>query len=133
MPNTIAKYYRAPDGWEPVRDYRASLDDTARAALDFHMKLLSDKPENAPPPDFPTTSQIRGALRELRVHTAGTQHRVLYRRSEHFIVLLHAFPKNRGNVLESDIALAEARFEDFKARMDATPRRPPRPVGGDVP
>jgi phage-related protein len=133
MPDTIAKYYRLPNGTEPVREYRAALGDTARAAIDFHISLLSDKPENSPPPDFPTTSQIRGQLRELRVHTAGTQHRILYRRSEHFIVLLHAFAKHRGDVPPADITLAEQRFDDFKARMDAEHRRPPRPLGRDAP
>jgi phage-related protein len=132
-PTTIAKYYRAADGTQPVRDYRMSLSDTVRAAVDFHINLLNDKPENAPPPDFPTTSQIRGQLRELRISTARAQHRILYRRSEQFIVLLHAFEKNRGDVLEADINLAEQRFADFKQRMDAGPRQPPRPVGGDAP
>ena len=130
---TQAKYYRDSEGCEPVRDYRSALAPTARAALDFHINLLNHKREDEPPPNFPTTSQVRGPLRELRVATAGTQHRILYRRSEQLIVLLHAFAKRTAGIPERDVELAEQRFDDFKERMDAEPRRRPRPVGSDAP
>lgn len=130
---TQAIYYRGSDGSEPVREYRNSLADTPRAALDFHISLLSGKSEGAPPPNFPTTSQVRGPLRELRCASGGQQHRVLYRRSRNFIVLLHAFRKNTPALDDADIRLAEERFEDFQRRIDAVPRVPPRPLGQDAP
>ena len=130
---TQAIYYRDREGAEPVRDYRASLADGPRAALDHHVMLLNHKPDNAPPPDFPATSQVRGQLRELRVRTLGRQHRILYRRSDNLLVLLHAFAKNTGALDEGDIALAERRFDDFSTRMNESSRSGPRAAGHDAP
>ncbi|MFI4978206.1 MAG: hypothetical protein ACHQC8_05985 [Solirubrobacterales bacterium] len=41
--------------------------------------------------------------------------------------------KNSGNIPTSDIETAKLRWQDFKARMDAQPRRPPRAAGHDAP
>lgn len=60
-------------------------------------------------------------------------HRVLYRRSERLIVLLHTFRKTTSKLPVAEIKVAQNRWEDFKARMDAQPRRPPRAVGRDAP
>jgi len=62
-----------------------------------------------------------------------TRYRVLYRRSGNLIVLLHAFEKHTGRVPVGEQRLAARRFEDFKARMDAKPRRRPRAAGHDAP
>lgn len=59
--------------------------------------------------------------------------RVLYRRSERLIVLLHAFPKTTGKLPPSEIKIAQKRWEDFRAGMDARPRKPPRAAGRDAP
>ena len=75
---------------------------------------------------FPVTSQIEGELRELRVRFANTRYRILYQRSENLVVLLHALEKETGSVLQSDIELAKQRMADFKRRMDAIRRTPPR-------
>jgi hypothetical protein len=48
-------------------------------------------------------------------------------------VLLHAIEKNSGAVPRADIDLAIARMRDFRARMDAKRRRPPRAAGADAP
>jgi phage-related protein len=48
-------------------------------------------------------------------------------------VLLHIFRKDRGKIAPEDIAVANARWQDFKARMDADRRRPPRAAGHDAP
>ncbi len=58
---------------------------------------------------------------------------MLYRRSRGLIVLLHAFRKDTGQIPEAEIQIAEGRWADFKARMDALKRRPPRAVGHDAP
>jgi phage-related protein len=60
-------------------------------------------------------------------------YRVLYRRSKNLFVLLHMLRKNTGAIPASDIQTAQQRWEDFKARMDAQSRRPPRAVGHDAP
>jgi len=59
--------------------------------------------------------------------------RILYRRSEHLFVLVHAFEKRSAKVPAGEIATAEARWADFQARMDALPRIPPRAAGHDAP
>jgi hypothetical protein len=52
---------------------------------------------------------------------------------EHFIVLLHAFAKDTGAVPATERATAKRRMADFKRRMDAKPRVPPRAAGQDAP
>jgi phage-related protein len=72
-------------------------------------------------------------LRELRCHYGSNLYRVLYRRSGNLFILLHILRKSGARLPASDIALAEQRWEDFQARMDADPRTPPRPAGHDAP
>jgi len=62
-----------------------------------------------------------------------TRYRVLYQRSGNLIVLLHAFEKNAGTVPRSVTAVARRRMADFKRRMNAKPRKPPRAAGKDAP
>lgn len=82
---------------------------------------------------FPHSSQVDGELRELRCHMGSEHYRVLYRRSERLIVLLHAFRKTTGKLPPTEIKIAQNRWADFKARMDARPRKPPRAAGHDAP
>jgi phage-related protein len=48
-------------------------------------------------------------------------------------VLLHMFRKDTGKVPEAELRIARQRWDDFKARMDAQRRRPPRAAGHDGP
>lgn len=41
--------------------------------------------------------------------------------------------RTQGRFHRGEIDLAAKRFEDFKQRMDATPRVPPRAAGSDAP
>src|SRR5437867_1485084 len=72
---------------------------------------------------------VGGELRELRRHYGRTLYRILYRRSRNLFILLHALRKNTGRIPAADIAVAQARWDDFKARMDAARRTPPRAAG----
>lgn len=133
MSSFQAVYYRDSDGGEPVREFIDGLDAKRRAALlrqIDRLNLLSDKLPHLP---FPHSSQIDGELRELRCHMGSDHYRVLYRRSDRLIVLLHAFPKTTAKVPPGEIKLAEERWDDFKARMEAEPRKPPRAAGHDAP
>ena len=94
---------------------------------------LNRQRADAPPPEFPISSQIDGELRELRVRFSGAQYRLLYQRSGNLIVLLHAFAKVTAAVPASEKATAKWRMADFKRRMNETPRKPPRPAGNDAP
>jgi phage-related protein len=133
MPRTQAVYYRAPDGSEPVDEFIDRLDERKQPTLDLQIDRLNDRPVSAPPPPFPHSSQVRGPLRELRCHYGSELYRVLYRRSENLLVLLHMLRKDTGKLPEAEIAIAEQRWADFKQRMDAEPRRPPRAAGRDAP
>jgi len=130
-------YYRDRAGREPVNDFLAALLTTnprATAKIDDYVdEYLNDRDPSAPPPEHPISSQVEGDLRELRVRFAKTRYRILYRRSGQLIVLLHIFEKNTDKLPGRDRALAIKRFDDFKARMDAHPRRPPRAAGRDAP
>jgi len=135
--STRAVYYRDKQGVEPVDDFVEQLmkaNPMAAAKIDDYVEEhLNRRAAGDPPPEHPVSSQIEGELRELRVRFARTRYRVLYRRSGNLIVLLHAFEKHTGRVPVGEQRLAARRFEDFKARMDAKPRRRPRAAGHDAP
>jgi phage-related protein len=131
---TQAIYYRDPRGREPVNEFIQALPYKRAAKIDdFIEEHLNGKAPEAPPPPFPTTSQIEGELRELRIRFAGTRYRILYQRSENLLVLLHALEKDTEAVPRGDIELAKHRMADFKRRMDASRRTPPRAAGNDAP
>lgn len=130
---TQAKFYRDRSGREPVDAFIDALPPERAVAVDNKIDLLNGLPDDAPPLAFPHSSQVRGPLRELRCHYGRALYRILYRRSESFFVLLHILEKRTGKIPEGDIALAEERFRDFSARMNARPRVPPRAAGHDAP
>jgi phage-related protein len=134
MAGTQAIYYRDKRGAEPVDLFIEGLPPKRAAKIDDYIEEhLNGRVPDAPPPEFPVSSQIEGELRELRVRFANTRYRVLYQRSDNLIVLLHAFEKSTGAVPASAKALARRRMADFEQRMDAEPRRPPRAAGKDAP
>jgi phage-related protein len=131
--NFQAVYYRDPHGREPVRAFVESLEADVQAALDNQidrLNLLSDAFPHLP---FPHSSQVVGELRELRCHYGRSLYRILYQRSHRLLVLLHIFPKSSSKIPAVEIRLAQRRWEDFKARMDAPVRTPPRAAGRDAP
>ena len=128
-----AVYYRGPDGTEPVRDFVDGLPVRCQVLLDNQIDLLNRLTTNDPPLVFPHSSQVRGELRELRCHCGRDLYRVLYRRSINLFILLHIFHKKSADIPAEEIAIAEARWSDFRARMDMTRRTPPRPGGHGAP
>jgi phage-related protein len=134
MARTQAVYYRDGGGAEPVDQFIEALPAKRAAKIDDYIEEhLNGQALDAPPPEFPVSSQIEGGLRELRIRFANTRYRILYRRSGSLIVLLHAFEKNTGAVPASEKALAKRRMTDFERRMDAQPRTPLRAAGKDAP
>lgn len=129
-----AVYYRDPDGKEPVSDFIDLLPSVAaQVAVDNQIDRLNMLKPTDPPLPFPHSSQVDGELRELRCHYGRLLVRILYRRSGNLFVLLHAFEKRTGPVPERDRVIATKRWSDFKARMSAVPRTPPRAAGHDAP
>ncbi len=109
---TRSTYYRDARGVEPVDRFIKGLPLKQATKIDQQIaEHLNGRPAEAPPPEFPITSQIEGELRELRIRFAGTRYRLLYQRSE----------------------IARWRMADFKRRMNAKPRKPPRAAGRDAP
>lgn len=131
-----AVYYRTSSGAEPVREYLDQLDVVAAAAIGHQVDRLNMLSDVLPHLPFPHSSQVDGELRELRelrCHYGRDQYRVLYRRSDRLVVLLHIFSKRTAKVPRADIDIAKERWADFKQRMAANPRTPPRPAGHDSP
>jgi phage-related protein len=133
MAGTQAIFYRDKRGSEPANQFIDALPAKQAAKIDDYIEEhLNGQAPDSPPPEFPISSQIEGELRELRIRFANTRYRILYQRSGNLIILLHAFEKNTGAVPASDKALAQRRMADFKRRMDAKPRKPPRAAGKDA-
>jgi phage-related protein len=147
---TQAVYYRAPDGSEPVTDFldaefpveprkknssarEIETAATRRATIDLQIDRLNGLANDEAPLPFPHTSQIDEPLRELRCHYGRAHYRILYRRSGNLFVLLHMIRKTSRAVPRAEIEVAKQRWGDFKERMEAQPRKPPRAAGGDAP
>jgi phage-related protein len=130
-------YYRDSQGREPVNDWLEALlaaKPAAVAKIDESVEEhLNGRRADSPPPEFPVTSQIEGSLRELRVRFASTRYRLLYQRSGNLVVPLHGIEKNTGAIAAADKQIAQQRFADFRARMDAETRERPRAAGHDAP
>lgn len=134
MTKTQAVFYCDKHGVEPVERFLETLPRKyVRKIHEYIGENLNGKPADAPPPQFPISSQIEGELRELRIRVGKARYRILYQRSGNLIVLLHAFVKSTSAVPKSEKALARRRMTDFKQRMDAKIRVPPRAAGGDAP
>jgi phage-related protein len=147
---TQAVYYRNLAGDEPVaellerefpleprkkkpsaRELQAAA--TKRMTVDLQIDRLNGLANDDPPLPFPHTSQVDGPLRELRCHFGRAHYRILYRRSGNLFVLLHMFRKTSKAVPRTEIEIAKQHWLDFKERMDAKHRKPPRAAGADAP
>jgi phage-related protein len=133
MGHMQAVHYRDREGVQPVAAFVEALPWPARAAVDHLLERLNMLSPTDPPLPFPYSSQVEGELRELRCHYGRRLFRILYRRSGNLFVLLHAFEKRTAAVPETDKAVARRNWEDFRTRMDARPRQPPRAAGRDAP
>ncbi len=128
-----AVYYRDPAGFEPVRDFVDALPEQIQAAVENQITRLNLLTDDIPHLPFPHSSQINGELREPRCHHRRHLYRILYRRSVRLVILLHVFAKRSAKIPAPDIDLAQQRCADFKTRMNATRRVPPRAAGRDAP
>lgn len=133
MPGFHAVYYRDASGREPVREFLAELGEAAQVAVENQIDRLNLLGDDLPHLPFPHSSQVAGELRELRCHYGRTLYRILYQRSDRFLILLHIIAKRSAKLPQHEIHVAQERWVDFKARMDASSRRPHRAVGRDAP
>lgn len=128
-----AVYYRAADGTQPVRAFIDEMEEDDQAIIENQIDRLNILHDGVPHLPYPHSSQVEGELRELRCHVGSTLYRILYRRSDRLIVLLHILKKKTKKIPEADKKQARDRWKDFKERMDAEPRKPPRAAGSDAP
>jgi phage-related protein len=129
-----AVYYRAPDGAEPVNEFIEDLPPAHQVAVDNQIDRINElTTPSTPNLPFPHSSQVEGELRELRCHYGNIHYRILHRRSRNLVILLHCFIKRTPRIPQREIDIANARWEDYKERMGARPRRRPRAAGRDAP
>ena len=128
-----AVYYRDRDGDEPVNSYIDQLPTGRQEEIDAAIDLLNRLRPDDPPLPFPHSSQVEGQMRELRCHYGRELYRILYRRSGNLFILLHIVAKRSRRLAQEDIAVAQERWDDFVARMNAIERKPPRAAGHDAP
>jgi len=133
---TQAVYYRDNADREPVNgfiDALARTNPATAAKIDEYVEqYLNGKAAGAPPPVHPISSGRRrtaGAPDPVREDEVPDP----LSRSGLLVVLLHIFERNTDKLPARDRELAIRRFTDFKARMGAEPRRPPRAAGRDAP
>lgn len=127
-----AIYYRGADGTEPVNAYLRALKGRREPNVKNQIARLNllGPSEHLP---IECSKQVEGELRELRCHYGNELYRIYYRRSGNLFVLLHIIRKLGARLPEAETAIARQRWRDFKARMDAKPRTPPRAAGHDAP
>jgi phage-related protein len=124
------RYYRAADGSQPANEFIDAQPPQAQAMIDNYLGRLALFGPSLP---FPSSSQADGELRELRPDMGRTHYRLLYRRSDDLFIILHAFIKRGGSIDPAEIEVANRRWQDFKVRMDADPRRAPSAIGRAAP
>ena len=115
----IAKFYRAPDGTEPVADFIDGLPVEARASVAFSIELLNELTDEHPYIPFPHSSQVERELRELRCHHGRQLYRILYRRSEKLHRLAPYLPQSDSHRARSGKAgrpRAVGRLQDAHGR-----------------
>ena len=129
-----AVYCRAADGAQPVSGFIEGLGPERQVAIDNRIDRLNTLTSRANPHlEHPDSSQVDGELRELRCHYGREHYRILYRQSGSLFILLHAFRKTTRHIPQRDVQVACRRWTDFRTRMDAARRTPPRPAGRDAP
>jgi phage-related protein len=129
----IAKFYRGADGRQPVEDYILQQRPAVRLSINRQIDRVNMLDDRNPHLAFPHSSQIEGELRELRCHHGRQLYRILYRRSEQFILLLHIVEKHGALIPEEEKQIARMRWADFRKRIDAELRTQPSPIGKRAP
>jgi len=103
------EFYCDNHGYEPVKEFILSLDEKRRGKVLQMIQMLS---EFGPNLHFPYSSQIKGKLREMRIHYGKSQIRIIYyMNSEGIFMLLHAFDKKSQKISNNDIRIAWERMQ----------------------
>lgn len=114
MPRTVL-YYETAQGGKPIEAFLNGLSDKARAKCLVYISRLETDGTRLP---RSIAAHIRGKIWELRPEWSGNEYRFLYvAMGEQRFVILHAIHKKTQKLRETDIAIAEHRYEDIKERI----------------
>ena len=107
-------FYTDEDGTCPVEAFLDSIPGNHRAKIFQRIQMLAKWGPNLP---YPYSSQVEGALRELRAPYGKAQYRVLYYGDMNRVfVLLHAFRKQTEGIPEQEKQWARQRMQADQQR-----------------
>ena len=108
------KFYPAPRGNYPVKDFIQQMDKKSRAKIWRCIALLE---EHGPNLLRPYADYVKDKIRELRIKLYAGNVRILYFFFlKNNIILLHAFKKKTQKLPEREIEQAKRNMEDFILR-----------------
>jgi phage-related protein len=106
------RFYRSPNGSEPVRDW-------LRSSPDGHKKIIGEDLKTVQfgwPLGMPLVRKLEAGLWEVRSHVPGGIARVLFTVVGEIMVLLHGFIKKSRKTPKEDIELARKRKKEVRGK-----------------
>lgn len=108
------EFYRDEQGNSPVREFLRTLDRKTRARFDWSIEQLGVRNVHA---TEPLVKHIEGKLWELRRASDGNIYRLVYFFfNGRTIVFVHGFQKKTQKTPRGEIAIAQARMNDYIRR-----------------
>lgn len=109
------RYYETAQGDKPIETFLEALSDKAKAKCLAYISRLETDGTKLP---RSIAAHVRGKIWELRPEWSGNEYRFFYGAfvGQRF-VLLHAVQKKAQKLRESDIVIAEKRYEEVKKRI----------------
>jgi phage-related protein len=107
---TVKFYKNSKSGKEPALEYIEKLDAKSKAKV---LKYIDYLLQNNGYLDEPYSKHIRGKIRELRIDSSGSRHRIFYYTFiNRTIILLSAFMKKTAKTPEREIEKALKHYID---------------------
>jgi phage-related protein len=110
FPRLEASFFKTSRGVEPVREWLLGLARDERKAIGTDIAYVQYKW----PIGKPRVDHVRGGIWEVRSKLKDRIARVLFAVDGREMVLLHGFIKKSGKTPADEIALAEARWKEWK-------------------
>jgi len=110
LPGLRALFYATGTGREPVREWLKSLEPAERKLIGMDIAYVQYKW----PIGRPRVDHLRGSIWEIRTRLRNRIGRVLFAVSGDELILLHGFVKQTQKTPNDDIALAEARWREWR-------------------
>ena len=108
-----ARFYRSPNGIEPVREWLRGLDKHDRVVIGTDIKTV----EYGWPIGMPVCRPLGDGLFETRSSLRNRIARVLFCIHENQMILLHGFFKKADQIPKRDLDLARTRRADLTQRL----------------